>query len=239
MKKFIFILISSFVLFIIVNLVIAQSSFKLGTEEIQISKELKEGQVMTYNIEPEANIDAISYYIRAPNTSICWLRLYDPDGKSIYRKDFGQLFSRFLGRSESYIIQNLTSGKHVLEIIAPSYQSCIYELYLKGLTKEQLIAMPDTELHKINQEIIKKESTINSLNQQINELKREINNSAQKIENLNKEKEKMGKEIQVLKNEKSNAERKIRLLYSLIIVLFLTNLILYFIYKNKLKIKKK
>src|SRR3989344_9110346 len=127
MKKLMLILILSFVFFIIVTFdVIAQNSFKLGTEEIKILKELKEGQVISYNIETETDINAISYYIRSQNASICWLRLYSTDGKSIYRKDFGQLFSRFIGRSENQIIQNLTGGKHVLEIIAPSYQSCHY-----------------------------------------------------------------------------------------------------------------
>ncbi len=240
MKKLMLLLLLNFVFFIIVTFtVIAQNSFKLGTEEVKISKELREGQVISYDIEIQTDISAISYYIRSPNASICWLRLYSPDGKSIYRKDFGQLFSRFIGRSENQIIQNLTGGKYVLEIIAPSYSSCHYELHLKGLTKEQLISMPDTELYKMNQELIKKESAINSLNQQIIELKNKLNISIKKIENLTKEKEEIDREIELLKNQKTMAERKINLLYVVIIVLFVVNLITYYIFKNKVKIKKK
>ncbi len=234
-KKLPIVILFSFLLIVVSSLaILAQSSVKLGVKEIKVSKDLEAGQVMTHNIELESNIKAISYYIRSENVSMCWLRVYDSNGKNIYSKDFGHLLGRFLGRSETYIIENLTTNSYTLDILAPSYHSCTYELYLKGLTKEELKANPETEFYKMTQEITKKNDTINLLNRQINDLREERNSMNIEIQNLEKEKENMNTKINLL-------QEKINLLIKISIALFviIIGIVSYYFYIHKSKIKSK
>jgi hypothetical protein len=241
-KKLTFNLILILVFFSVLTCqVLARSSFSLGTEEVKVSKELAEAEVMTYNIELESNIAGISYYIRSNDPLICWLRLYDFQGKKVYSKDFGGLFSRFIGRSENQLIQNLTRGKYTLDIIAPSYQTCGYELYLIGLTKQKLVTIPNTELYKTNQELIKKDNKINTLNELVDELRDELEKNNKKIKNLEKEKSQITNTVQKLMQERGVMQKRINLLtkicYALIIIIIC--LVLYNLYRYNQKRKKK
>lgn len=228
--------------------VLARISFSLGTEEVKVSKELVEGEIETYNIELESNMAGISYYIRSNQPSMCWVRLYDPSGGKIYSKNFGDLFGRFLGRSETETIENMSNGQYTLDVMSPSYGTCGYELYLTGLTEDKLLSNPQTEVYKTNQELIKKEDTINSLKKTINNLKEELDEYDAKITNLEKVNEDINKTLKIAENtiqklnkEKEDMQRRINLLtktfYALVIVII--SLALYYFYRHNQKRKKK
>jgi len=154
----------SFVIFLaLVPSSIARSSFELGSNEVKVSKILAEGETETYNVNIVDGIVGISYFVRSNEPSMCWLRVYNPSGKKIHSKNYGDLFSRFLGRSEAELIENISSGQYTLDIMSPSYGTCDYELYLIGLTENKLLSNPESEVYKTNQELMKKEETINSL----------------------------------------------------------------------------
>lgn len=228
--------------------VLARSSFSLGTQEVKVSKELAEGEVETYKIELESNIAGISYYIRSNQPSMCWVRVYDPSGEKIHSKNFGNLFGRFLGRSETETIENMSNGQYTLDVMSPSYGTCGYELYLTGLTEDKLLSNHQTVVYKTNQELIKKEDTINSLKKTINNLKEELDEYDEKITKMEKENEDINKTLNLAENtikklneEKEDMQKRINLLtklfYALVIVVI--GLVSYYFYRRNQKRNKK
>ena len=244
MKKILLIGLPVFIFLFILSNQVFSETLSVGTKEITAQNSLAEGKVKTYELQLQDDIKGISYYLRSQTPTICWLRLYDSTGKTVYSEDIGSLLGRFLGRTDTEIIENITDKKYTLDVLAPSYHSCNYTLYLKGLTQQTLISTAGTESYTINQELTKKTNEIDLLNKVITDLREEIALNSNEIKELTKQKEEMNNTLVSKENITQELQKKVSLLAKVSLALGLMLVILmgvgsYYLYSYTTKLKKR